>query len=299
MAIKPAKMEYAEILKKYGDSDTVSDMDHVLSGARREAEGGLTSQELRLCYSCLDLTSLEPTDSENSITSFVEKAVSQTARFPDIPNFASICVYPSFVETVGIALGDSDIRIASVAGGFPAAQTFLEVKMLEAAMAVENGADEIDMVLSPGEILSEKFAQAGSELETVREEIGSDVILKVIIESGVLPDVRTIRKAALTAMIAGADFVKTSTGKVAVGATPEATVVICRAISDYYHETGHKIGFKVAGGVRTVADVALYYNIVRKILGEEWLNPSLFRIGASSAANNLLSEMIGKTVKYY
>lgn len=292
-------MEYPEILNKYGTAADKADVDKIVACVSERAAGGLNLAELRLCYSCLDLTTLEPTDSSGSIAALVGKVVSQRSQFPDVPDVASVCVYPTFVETVGMGLGDSEIRIASVAGGFPAAQTFLEVKILEAAMAVENGADEIDTVLNPGEVMAGSLSQAGSELEALREEIGEDITLKVIIESGVLADADTIRRAAITAMAAGADFVKTSTGKCAVGATPEAAAVICQAIRDFYGETGRKVGFKVAGGVRSVNDVALYYNIVKSVLGEEWLDPALLRIGASSAANALLSALKGEPVEYY
>lgn len=292
-------MEYADILKKYGPASDGERIRETVAVASDATESLISPDMLRLCYSCLDLTSLNVTDSVTSISEFVSKVVGQRSEFPDMPDVASVCVYPSFVETVGIGLGDSEIKITSVAGGFPSAQTFLEVKMLEAAMAVENGADEIDVVLNVGEVISGGFDAAGSELEIMREEIGSDVVLKVIIESGILGSSDIVRKAALAAMLAGADFVKTSTGKVSVGATPEAAVVICEAIRDFYEETGVKVGFKVAGGVRTVAEVAQYYSIVKHILGAEWLTPALFRIGASSAANSLLSAITGRSVVYY
>ena len=220
-------------------------------------------------------------------------------EYPHIPNVASICVYPAFVDTVGIAVDGTPMRITSVGGGFPASQTFLEVKALEVAMAVENGADEIDIVLNVGKMLSGEYDEAANEVEVIRAEMDADIILKVIIESGALKTPELIRKASLLSMFAGADFVKTSTGKIDVAATPEAAVVMCQAIRDYYEKTGRKVGFKAAGGVRTPEEAALYYTIVEEILGKEWLTTDLFRIGASSAANNLLSAIEGREIKYY
>lgn len=287
------------MLKIYGCAPGKDDVAAIVAKAQSMVGNNVSPDVLKRCYSCIDLTSLEASDSQKSIAELARKVAAQRGEFTDVPDVASVCVYPSFVETVGVELGDSDICIASVVGGFPSSQTFLEVKMLEAAMAVENGADEIDIVMNVGEVLTGEFDKAGSELELIREEVGDDIVMKVIIESGMLPDYGTMRMAALTAMMAGADFVKTSTGKVSVAATPETAAVICGAISDYFKATGKKVGFKAAGGIRTANDVALYYSIVETVLGAEWLNPELFRIGASSAANNLLSAIMGASVKYY
>ncbi len=292
-------MEYAGMLKIYGCAPGKDDVAAIVAKAQSIVGNNVSPDVLKRCYSCIDLTSLEASDSQKSIAELARKVAAQRGEFTDVPDVASVCVYPSFVETVGVELGDSDICIASVVGGFPSSQTFLEVKMLEAAMAVENGADEIDIVMNVGEVLTGEFDKAGSELELIREEVGDDIVMKVIIESGMLPDYGTMRMAALTAMMAGADFVKTSTGKVSVAATPETAAVICGAISDYFKATGKKVGFKAAGGIRTANDVALYYSIVETVLGAEWLNPELFRIGASSVANNLLSAIMGASVKYY
>lgn len=287
------------MLKIYGCAPGKDDVAAIVAKAQSMVGNNVSPDVLKRCYSCIDLTSLEASDSQKSIAELARKVAAQRGEFTDVPDVASVCVYPSFVETVGVELGDSDICIASVVGGFPSSQTFLEVKMLEAAMAVENGADEIDIVMNVGEVLTGEFDKAGSELELIREEVGDDIVMKVIIESGMLPDYGTMRMAALTAMMAGADFVKTSTGKASVAATPETAAVICGAISDYFKATGKKVGFKAAGGIRTANDVALYYSIVETVLGAEWLNPELFRIGASSAANNLLSAIMGASVKYY
>ena len=218
--------------------------------------------------------------------------------FPHLQNVASICVYPPFVETVGLNIDGTPLRITSVAGGFPSSQTFLEVKMLEVAMAIENGADEVDVVINVGEILSGAYDEAANEIEVLRGE-SDGATLKVILETGALKSPELIYNASLLAMAAGADFIKTSTGKIDVSATPEAAVVMCKAINEYYHKTGRKVGFKAAGGIRTAEDAALYYTIVKEILGEEWLTTELFRIGASSAANNILSAIEGKEICYF
>ena len=218
--------------------------------------------------------------------------------FPHLQNVASICVYPPFVETVGLNIDGTPLRITSVAGGFPSSQTFLEVKMLEVAMAIENGADEVDIVVNVGKILTGAYDEAANEIEVLREE-SDGATLKVILETGALKSPEMIYNASLLAMAAGADFIKTSTGKIDVSATPEAAVVMCKAIKEYHDKTGRKVGFKAAGGVRTAEDAALYYTIVKEILGDEWLTTELFRIGASSAANNILSAIEGKEIKYF
>ena len=252
----------------------------------------------KFCYSAIDLTTLSSCDSEQSVATFARRAAEFTLDYPHLPNVASICIYPPFVETVGLEIDATPLRITSVAGGFPSSQTFLEVKMLEVAMAIENGADEVDVVLNVGKMLSGALDEAANEIEVLREE-SEGATLKVILETGALCTPELIRQASLLAMHAGADFIKTSTGKITVAATPEAAVVMCHAIKDYYAKSGHKVGFKAAGGIRTAEDAVLYYTIVKEILGEEWLTTDLFRIGASSLANNLLSAIEGKEIQYY
>ena len=199
----------------------------------------------------------------------------------------------------GRGVEGTDIGVTSVAAGFPASQTFVEVKMLEVSMAVENGADEIDVVINVGQMLEGDYEPMTNEIAMLREEAGEDTVFKVIIESGALQTPELIRKASLLSMFAGADFVKTSTGKIPVAATPEAAVVMCTAIKDYYLKTGRKVGFKAAGGIRSAEEAALFYTIVEEILGKEWCTPALWRIGASSLANGLISAIEGKEVKYF
>lgn len=292
-------MEYANHLNEYTSAPSEAQVAEEVAQLKVAAKANENIDVYKFCYSTIDLTTLSCNDSEESVTKFAKRAVEFYEAYPEIPNVASICVYPSFVETVGLAVDGSPMRITSVAGGFPASQTFLEVKMLEVAMAVENGADEVDIVLNVGKMLTGEYDEAANEVEVLRQEAGEETILKVIIESGALKTPDLIRKASLLSMFAGADFVKTSTGKIDVAATPEAAVVMCHAIRDYYEKTGRKVGFKAAGGVRTAEDAALYYTIVKEILGEEWITTDLFRIGASSAANNIISSIQGEPVKFF
>lgn len=292
-------MEYANRLNEYAAAATAEQVEREAARIAEAARRNRTVDVYKFCYSTIDLTTLSCNDSVASVTEFARKAAAFYGRYPHIPNVASICVYPSFVETVGLAVDGTPMRITSVAGGFPASQTYLEVKALEVAMAVENGADEIDVVLNVGRMLTGEYDEAANEIEVLRRECSEEVVLKVIIESGALKTPELIRRASLLSMFAGADFVKTSTGKIDVAATPEAAIVMCGAIRDYYERTGRKVGFKAAGGVRTAEDAALYYTIVEEILGREWLTPELFRIGASSVANALLTAIEGTPVKYY
>ena len=292
-------MEYTNILNQYAPAMSEEQAAEVVAQAKAAAAKNENVEVYKFCLSAIDLTTLTCNDSVESVTEFAKKTVTFGEAYPDVPNVASICVYPSFVETVGLAIDGTPMRITSVGGGFPASQTFLEVKMLEVAMAVENGADEVDIVLNVGKMLTGAYDEAANEVEMIRSEMDADVILKVIIESGALKTPELIRKASLISMAAGADFVKTSTGKIDIAATPEAAVVMCQAIKDFYDKTGTKVGFKAAGGVKTPQDAALYYTIVEQILGEEWLTTELFRIGASSAANNLLSAIVGAPANHF
>ena len=292
-------MEYTPTLRNFGPAPTADEVSALLEKIGPQARRNCRTEVYKRCFGCIDLTSLGATDSRRSIGEFTRKAIELPRHFPEAGSVASICVYPVFVETVGLAAGGSKMAITSVSGGFPSSQTYLEVKMLETAMAIENGADEIDIVISIGEMLDGEYDLAGNEIETLRAEIGDDAILKVILESGTLSDPELIHKAATIAMEAGADFIKTSTGKNGIAATPEAAVAMCLAIRQFAEKTGRKVGFKAAGGISTAESAALYYSIVEEILGEEWLTPERFRIGASSLANNLLSEIEGREIKYF
>lgn len=240
----------------------------------------------------IDLTSLNSTDNRKSILRFTGKVNSFSGRFSNIPNVAAICVFPNFVSLVKEKLTARNVKIAAVAGGFPTSQTFRIIKITETKMAIDAGADEIDIVIHVGSFVSGDFARVADEIREIKDVMG-DKQLKVILETGLLGDSQNIFKAAMIAMDAGADFIKTSTGKTPVSATPEAALVMCRAISDFYSETGIKVGFKAAGGIVTAADAYTYHQIVSLNLGNEWLTNQLFRIGASRLANNILTEISG------
>jgi deoxyribose-phosphate aldolase len=245
---------------------------------------------LREIFSFIDLTSLNTTDSGETIRSLAGKAASFRYCFSDISSVAALCVFPNFVNIARESLGNSDIKLAVVSASFPTSQTFLEVRTLETEMAVRMGADEIDIVIPVGTFLEGDYEAVISQLMEIRKSAG-ETTLKVILETGLLKDERSIYRASILAMEAGADFVKTSTGKSPVSATPEAAWVMCRAIRDYWNETGIMIGFKPAGGIVTPDDAMVYYFIVRNMLGEKWLNSEYFRIGASRLANNILAEL--------
>jgi deoxyribose-phosphate aldolase len=246
----------------------------------------------------IDLTSLNTTDNRSQILHFTGKVNSFSGRYSNIPNVAAICVFPNFVSVVKEKLTARNVKIAAVAGSFPTSQTFRSVKVTECKMAVDAGADEVDIVIPVGAFLGNDFAMVADEIREIKVAIGGKQ-LKVIVESGLLGNYENIFKASMIAMDAGADFIKTSTGKTQVSATPEAAFVMCRAISDFYAETGIKVGFKPAGGIVYPADAIVYYNIVKYCLGDDWLNNSLFRIGSSKLANNLLSEISGCIIEHF
>lgn len=247
---------------------------------------------------CIDLTTLKCTDTEESVLKFTEKVNDLTDSYPDIPTIAAVCVYPNMAEIVSDTLEADGVNIACVSGGFPSSQTFMEVKVAETAMALHCGADEIDIVMPVGKFLSGDYEGVCDEISELKDICG-DKKLKVILETGVLMTAEIIKKAALICMYSGADFIKTSTGKEAISATPDAALVMCEAIREYYKETGRKVGFKAAGGINTVKKALAYYTIVKEVLGNEWLNNEWFRIGASSLANPLLTEITGQEIKLF
>ncbi|MDR2824974.1 MAG: deoxyribose-phosphate aldolase [Prevotellaceae bacterium] len=249
------------------------------------------------CLSFIDLTSLNGTDTQTEIATMTKKVNDFDAHFPHLQNVAALCVYPLLVPVVKGHLTEN-VGIAAVAGGFPASQTFLEVKIAETAMSVLEGASEIDVVISLGEFLDGNYKDVYEELSEIKAAC-REAHLKVILETGALQSAALIKRAALLAMAADADFIKTSTGKIAVSATPEATFVMCSAIKEWNAKTGKKVGYKAAGGISTAEDAVKHYTIVKEILGKEWLNKSLFRFGASRLANNLLTAIEGRETKYF
>lgn len=265
----------------------------------KHLEENRTSDVMRFLLSTIELTSLKVTDNEDSILQMVEKVNSFVNDNPALPHPAGICVYPRFVSIVSNSLEVEDMEISTVCGGFPSSQTFPELKTVETALAVKDGATEIDAVLPVGFFLAEDYDTIYNEIDEIKLACGQDVPLKVILETGALQTAVNVKKAAILAIYSGADYIKTSTGKIEPGATPAAVYTMCRTIKEYYEDTGTAIGIKIAGGVRTAEDALKYYTIVKEVLGEEWLNSRLFRIGASGLANNILSEIIGKNVKAF
>ncbi len=245
---------------------------------------------LKLLFSCIDLTTLNTTDNTSHVKDFVNKVNDFKDSYPEIPNVAAICVYPAMVPVVKEHLWVSEVDIASVAAGFPSSQTFIEVKIAETSLAVMAGANEIDIVIPVGEYLDGNYVQLFDEVSEIKAACG-DAKLKVILETGALVSATEIKRAAVLSMEAGADFIKTSTGKMNPAATVEAAYVMCGAIKEFYSKSKKRVGFKPAGGISTTDDALQYYTIVKEVLGEKWLTPDLFRIGASRLANHLLSDI--------
>lgn len=255
-----------------------------------------TAEVRRELLGTVELTTLKVTDSQESVLQFTERVNRFADEHPDLPHLATVCVYPNFAKIVSESLEAEGVEVACVSGGFPSAQTFIEIKTTETALAVHDGATEIDMVLSVGTFLSGDYETCADEIAEIKAAC-SDRPLKVILETGALQTASHIKRASVLSMYAGADFIKTSTGKIEPAATPEAAYVMCQAIKEYYNETGIRIGFKAAGGVSTVDDALTYYTIVRELLGKEWLDENLFRIGTSRLANLLVSEILGTECK--
>lgn len=253
--------------------------------------------DAKLCLQCIDLTSLNTTDSQQSIQAWIHKINGIQSDFPQLPYFAAICVYPNFVETVRETLQLKGVRIAATTACFPASQSFLEVKCRETELAVQAGADEVDIVISVGEFRSGNESFVLNELKALKQAAGSAHV-KTILETGALPSVDAIKEAAWLAMEAGADMIKTSTGKMPVSATPEAARAMAEAIRSYEQKNGRAVGLKIAGGVATTAQALEYLDIVKTILGDAWLNNDRFRIGASRLFNDLLSNIEGKNIQY-
>ncbi|MCC8188745.1 MAG: deoxyribose-phosphate aldolase [Bacteroides sp.] len=257
-----------------------------------------TEEIRKLLFHCIDLTTLNTTDSAESVMRFTEKVNQFEEEFGELDNVAAICVYPNFAEVVKDTLDVEGVNIACVSAGFPSSQTFIEVKVAETSLAIADGANEIDIVLSVGTFLSGDYQTVCEEIQELKA-VCKEAHLKVILETGALETAANIKKASILSMYAGADFIKTSTGKQQPAATPEAAYVMCEAIKEYYDKTGIKIGFKPAGGINTVHDALVYYTLVKELLGEEWLNNKLFRLGTSRLANLLLSDIQGEVVKFF
>ncbi len=246
----------------------------------------------------VELTTLKTTDSDESVLAFTEKVNQFEDAYPELPHVATICVYPCFAKIVSESLEVEGVEIACVSGSFPSSQARIEVKIAETALAVQDGATEIDIVMPVGKFLSGDYESVCDDISELKQACG-DAPMKVILETGDLKTASNIKKASILSMYAGADYIKTSTGKEKISATPEAAYVMCQAIKEYYEETGIQIGFKPAGGLNTVSDALIYYTIVKEVLGEKWLTNKWLRLGTSRLANLLLSEIIGKETKFF
>ena len=290
----PKMSKYEAALAKYdtrlNDEEIAAKVAQLIE---EKAPANHTEAVKKFLFNCIDLTTLNSTDSDTSVMRFVQNVNRFEETYPDLKNVAAICVYPYFAEVVKDTLEVEEVKIACVSAGFPSSQTFIEVKVAETAMALMEGADEIDVVISVGKFLAGDYEGMCDELQELKDTC-KEHHLKVILETGALKSAENIKKASILSMYSGADFIKTSTGKQQPAATPEAAYVMCQAIKEYYQETGNKVGFKPAGGINTVADAIVYYTIVKEVLGDEWLSNEYFRLGTSRLANLLLSDILGE-----
>ena len=258
-----------------------------------------TLEVKKFLFGSIELTTLKTEDSDTSVMAFTERVNAFDNEYPDMPHVATICVYPCFAEIVKDTLEVEGVEIACVSGSFPSSQARIEVKVAETSLAVKDGATEIDIVMPVGKFLSGDYEGMCEDISELKNACGKDVAMKVILETGDIKTASNIKKASILSMYAGADYIKTSTGKEKISATPEAAYVMCQAIKEYYDETGIQIGFKPAGGINTVMDAITYYTIVKDVLGEKWLTNKWFRLGTSRLANLLLSEIQGEEVKFF
>ena len=257
-----------------------------------------TAEVKRFLMGSIELTTLKTTDSEQSVMAFTEKVNEFDDRYPHLPHVATICVYPCFAAVVSQTLEVEGVEIACVSGSFPSSQALIEVKVAETALAVKDGATEIDIVMPVGKFLSGDYQGVADDIAELKAACG-DKAMKVILETGDIVTGTNIKTASILSMYAGADYIKTSTGKEKISATPEAAYIMCQAIKEYYNETGIQIGFKPAGGINSVMDAITYYTIVKEVLGEQWLTNKWFRLGTSRLANQLLSELEGEDLKFF
>ena len=291
--------KYEKILSQYNtdidDEQVKSEVENLLKNHLQENN---TREVKMFLLNSVELTTLQTTDNEDSVLKFVEKVNKFDDVYPELGHVATVCVYPNFAKICHDTLENDEVKIACVSGCFPSSQSFIEVKVAETALALKDGATEIDMVIPVGKFLSGDYEGMYDEIAEIKAVCGEKK-LKTILETGCLKTASNIKKASLLAMHAGADYIKTSTGKLEPAATPEAAFVMCKAIKEYHEKTGIQIGLKPAGGMKTVNDALSYYTIVKEVLGEKWLTNQWLRLGTSSLANKLLSEIEGKEVKFF
>ena len=293
------KSKYDQMLSLYRtdlkDSDVAAKVSEIIEKKVQEND---TLEVKKFLLGSVELTTLKTTDSEESVLAFTEKVNKFEEAYPDLPHVATVCVYPCYAKIVSESLEVEGVEVACVSGSFPSSQALIEVKTVETALALKDGATEIDIVMSVGKYLSGDYETMCDEIAELKAICGERK-MKVILETGLLPSASDIKKASLLAMYAGADYIKTSTGKEKPAATPEAAFVMCQAIKEYYEKTGTQIGFKPAGGLNTVHDALVYYTIVKEVLGPKWLTNEWLRLGTSRLANLLLSEVVGEEVKFF
>lgn len=295
---KPNK--YEDALRKYNTNlDDAAVREAVRKIIAEKVPENDTMDVKKFLFGSIELTTLKTTDSDTSVLAFTERVNDFDNEYPDLPHVATICVYPCFAKTVSESLEVDGVEIACVSGSFPSSQARIEVKVAETALAVADGATEIDIVMSVGKFLSGDYEGVCDDIAEMKAACGESVPMKVILETGALKTASNIKKASILSMYAGADYIKTSTGKMEPAATPEAAYVMCQAIKEYYDETGIQIGFKPAGGINSVMDAIIYYTIVKEVLGEKWLTNKWLRLGTSRLANMLLSELKGEQIKFF
>jgi deoxyribose-phosphate aldolase len=291
--------KYVATLQKYNtnikDEEVKAAVEKIIAEKVPEND---TPEVKKFLLGSVELTSLRTTDNEENILAMVEKVNRFDKEYPELPHVATICTYPNFAKLVSESLEVDGVQVVNVSGSFPSSQTFIEVKVAEASLAVKDGATEIDIVMPVGKYLSGDYEGVADEIGEQKQACG-ECPMKVILETGCLPSMSDVKKASIIAMYAGADYIKTSTGKEKVSATPEAAYVMCQAIKEYYDQTGIQIGLKPAGGINTVRDAVTYYTIVKEVLGEKWLTNKWFRMGTSRLTNLLISELVGKKVKFF
>lgn len=294
-----SKEKINEALEKYNlDLNDKQISAEVKTLLEEHLEENMTDEVKRFLMGSIELTTLKNTDCDRSVIEFTEKVNQFDSEFPTLPHVATICVYPCFAEAVKDTLQVDGVEIACVSGSFPSSQARIEVKIAETSLAIADGATEIDIVMPVGKFLDGDYDGVAEDISELKEACG-DVAMKVILETGCLRDAKDIKIASILSMYAGTDYIKTSTGKEKVSATPEAAYVMCQAIKEYYEETGIQIGFKPAGGINSVRDAVTYYTIVKEVLGEKWLTNKWLRLGTSRLANLLLSELLHEETKFF
>ncbi len=291
--------KYEEMLSRYNtdlnDAEVAAAVEKIV---RDNFDTNNNPEVYKFLFNCIDLTTLNATDNTESVARFTKRVNDFEEEHPEMPNVAAICVYPNLAGVVRSNLEVSSVNIAAVSAGFPTSQTFTEVKIAETALALNDGADEIDIVINIGNFLGGNYEDMCQEIEELKDTC-NDAHLKVILETGALKTASNIKKASLLSIYSGADFIKTSTGKTEPAATLEAAYVMCQAIKEYYDATGTMIGFKPAGGISATADAVKYYCVVKAVLGEKWLTNEYFRIGASRLGNNLLTDIWETPTKFF